>query len=188
MSFDIVWFRRINNLAPKSILLDKWGIFIARDLIYILSFVALVFILFSFWRKKYRDCAWYIILSVILSRGILTPLVRIGFPRARPFISHKVNLLILHPATNSFPSGHTTFIFALSFAIFFYAFKRDLSLREKKYFLGGGILFLILSTFIGFARVFCGVHWPSDILGGIIIGFISAWILFKPIVGNKNLD
>jgi len=179
MNFDIIAFQKINSLAFKNIFFTRLMIFFAKDLIYILTFVAFIFIVFSFSKKRYRDCSWYIILSVILSRGVLTPLIREIFPRTRPFVNNEVNLLILNQASNSFPSGHTAFIFALSFAIFLYAFQKNLSSREKKYFFNIGILFLVLSIIIGFARVFCGVHWPSDILVGALVGIFSALVIKK---------
>ncbi len=64
----------------------------------------------------------------------------------------------------SFPSGHATFYFALATIVYFY---------NKKV----GIWFFIVSFFIAVARVFVGVHWPSDILAGALLGILMGYIL-----------
>ncbi len=175
IKFNQDLFFKINNLAADSRFLDNLGIFFAKDLIYLLIGFISFFALFAFWKKRYRGLVVWIIASVVLARGILTPLIRYLFPSARPFVNHSVNLLLVHDASNSFPSGHTAFLFALSSAIFFYAFTKALSSKEKSFFLYLGTLFLALSLLVGLARVFCGVHWPADILEGVIVGIFSGW-------------
>jgi undecaprenyl-diphosphatase len=64
------------------------------------------------------------------------------------------------------PSGHATLFFALSAVIYFY---------NKKL----GIFCFISSTLIVLARVFGGIHWPSDVLAGAIIGILSGWLINK---------
>ena len=66
----------------------------------------------------------------------------------------------------SFPSGHAAIFFAIAMAIYFF---------NKKL----GIVFFIGAVLIGFARIFTGIHWPSDVLAGAIIGIISGIIIIK---------
>jgi undecaprenyl-diphosphatase len=66
----------------------------------------------------------------------------------------------------SFPSGHAAIFFAIATAVYLY---------NKKL----GIWFFVVAILMGMARIFVGVHWPSDILGGAVIGIISGIIVGK---------
>ncbi len=178
---DYSLFLYINNLAGKWICLDAIAIFFAKYLIYFLVAGAILFF-FLVSRSlgkgellKKQERIRYLFLagiSVILSRLVITELIRLFWHRSRPFITHQVNLLLEHSASGSFPSGHMTFLFPLATIIYFF---------NKKI----GIAFFVASFFVGLARIFVGVHYPLDIIGGIIIGFLSA-ILVKSIIKIKN--
>jgi undecaprenyl-diphosphatase len=157
---DLYIFQQINGLVGKSVCWDGVGIFFAGYLGYIV--IGLVFLIF--WKK------WKIVslsfLAAIFSRFGIVELIRFFWARPRPFIENNVNLLIEHQNTGSFPSGHAAFFFALSTVIFCY---------NKK----AGILFFIASFLLSISRVFVGIHWPSDILAGAIVGIFSGWLICK---------
>ncbi|MDD5144511.1 MAG: undecaprenyl-diphosphatase [Candidatus Pacebacteria bacterium] len=180
---DVMIFQKLNILAGKYVCLDSVAIFFAEYLGYFLILAVVVFFLFKLIKFRslkilfsdYWKFAAKISASVFLSRVIITEGIRLFWERPRPFVENQVNLILEHPATGSFPSGHSTFFFALAAAIYFY---------NKK---AGTILF-IASFLIAISRVFAGVHWPSDILGGAVIGIFSAWLVNKifNVILNKN--
>lgn len=96
--------------------------------------------------------------EVVLCNGILKPLVA----RERPFdLNSTVQLIISRPTDDSFPSGHTGASFAAAAMLW---------LRKEK----GRYAATILASLIAFSRMYLYVHYPTDILGGIVIGSISA--------------
>ncbi len=83
---------------------------------------------------------------------------------ARPFVSdHSTRLLISHAPDNGFPSDHGLVAFAVAGAIL--PWHRLL-----------GVLALGTALLIGIARIYVGVHWPSDIAGAAAIGLFAAAI------------
>jgi len=89
------------------------------------------------------------------------------FKRKRPLITeNNFTLLIKFPDSFSFPSGHTT----SSFAVLGVTWYMNL---QFKYFI------LVLAILIAFSRLYLYVHYPSDIVGGIVLGFICAFISIK---------
>jgi hypothetical protein len=96
--------------------------------------------------------------------------------RSRPIGLEGVRTLRELTATGySFPSGHTQ-----SFATFAFLMIKKV---KKKWFTALTILFIIL---IGFSRIYLGVHWPSDVFGGIIIAAIAVIIGEKLFEGEVN--
>jgi undecaprenyl-diphosphatase len=161
---DYFIFQKINSLAGKSVCIDSLGIFFAEYLGYFLVAILFLFLLKN--SKKYRPMAVKGLISAFFSRFGIIELIRFFWDRSRPFVENNVNLLLNHPVTSSFPSGHAAFYFGLSTIVYFY---------NKKL----GILFLISSSLISISRVFVGVHWPSDILAGAIVGIFSGWLVMK---------
>lgn len=111
--------------------------------------------------KKYRWLGVAVLLalamSLVLGNGILKPLAA----RLRPCaIFPWMPMLVSLPTDYSFPSGHTFASFAAAVAIF---------CRNKQI----GAAALLLATGIGFSRMYLFVHYPSDVLGGALLGAMS---------------
>jgi undecaprenyl-diphosphatase len=83
--------------------------------------------------------------------------------RVRPCdVNTAVQLLIARPADFSFPSGHSASSFAAVFALYF----RGARLWKPA---------LALAVLIAFSRLYLYVHYPSDVLAGILIGAAIGW-------------
>jgi len=158
---DAFLFEKINGLALKNFFFDNIGVFFAEYLPFLLVFFLFLLLLLNF--RKYWRMVIFSLVAGFLSRGI-TELIRISWNRPRPFVENNVNLLIDHLRSYSFPSAHTAFFFAVSIIILFY---------NKKM----GAIFLMSAFFISMSRIYSGVHWPSDILGGFLVGVLSALLV-----------
>ncbi|WP_260986470.1 phosphatase PAP2 family protein [Paenibacillus xylanexedens] len=85
-----------------------------------------------------------------------------GHPR--PFVEGPVHQLVAHVPDPSFPSKHASFVFALAAASFFIG---------RRF----GLWMLLLAVLTGVSRVYVGVHYPGDILGGFLLGSLISVIL-----------
>ena len=102
-----------------------------------------------------------LVLDLILCNGILKHL----FARVRPCdVNTAIQLLIPRPTDYSFPSGHTAAAFAATSALFFAG--------EWKIWKPS----LILAILIAFSRLYLYVHYPTDILGGVIVGIVCGYM------------
>ncbi len=161
---DLYLFNLINQYAGKWVCLDGFAIFFAKYFEYVLLLSLLIFLAVGF--RKYWKMVIESLVSAVLARLVIVNIIRFIWFKPRPFIDNTVNLLIEHPDKAAFPSGHAAFYFALSTIIFLY---------NKKI----GILFYIGSSLIVVSRVFIGIHWPADILAGIVVGVLSALLIKK---------
>ena len=164
MPIDLKIFYFFNNLAGKWPVFDTAIIFFADYFGYFAAafFVAMLFLM-PFYRDKLKIFLTAAI-SVILSRFIITEIIRFLYCRPRPFMAYAVNRLA-EDANCSFSSGHAAFFFALATAVYFY---------NKKW----SAWFFAAAVFITISRVIAGTHYPSDILGGAVIGVLSAYAVF----------
>ena len=120
--------------------------------------LGLVFIIIP----RYRQ--WGIMILIALSVNYLLGdmVLKHIFARPRPFeVDNSVSLLIPKPGSYSFPSGHSSAGFAAAVTIF---------LNHKR----ASILPLCLATSIAFSRLYLFVHYPTDVLAGIILGSLVA--------------
>ena len=163
MNLNTFLFEKINSFALKSSCLDNLGIFFAQYFEWVLVLALILFLIKN--RQRFLYLFSGVFFSTLLARGVITEAIRYFFPVARPFLINNVNLLLNPVPTPAFPSGHAAFYFALSAYIFFY---------HKKM----GIFFFVGAFLISFARIFVGLHWPLDILGGILVGIFSAWLIW----------
>ncbi len=104
-----------------------------------------------------------LIITTIMGEGILKHLIR----RARPFINNvEEKLLISKPITYSFPSGHTASSFASAGIIIIMGNHL-------------GVLAIILAFLIAFSRIYLNVHYPTDVIIGIILGLICSRLVIS---------
>jgi undecaprenyl-diphosphatase len=168
-SFNQTVFKFFFYKIPHVELLNVLGIFAAEYLPYLLiiGFLILAYYQASSRRRVYVFCEGA--LAVILSRGIITEIIRFFYHHQRPYSFYNFTPLISESGW-SFPSGHATFFFALAMTIWYIDHK-------------WGWTYFALVTIMAIARVYVGVHWPLDIIGGAIIGIGSAmfvhWLLRK---------
>ncbi|WP_405565326.1 phosphatase PAP2 family protein [Polaribacter sp. Asnod6-C07] len=135
----------------------------------VVSLCSLLFYLF-FKNWKYVLQLLSILILALSSNLILKQLIN----RQRPTLEHLVTVKTL-----SYPSGHAMTAMA------FYGFLIYLIVTFKiNKFLKFGLItvFTILILSIGISRIYLGVHFPSDIVGGFVAGFI--WVVFCILVLN----
>ncbi len=125
--------------------------------------------------KKTRKCGITIAIGLILSLIVCNGLLKNLVARIRPFEANGImELLIDIPKDFSFPSGHSSASFVAASVIYMY---------YKKW----GIFALIFAALIAFSRLYLYVHYPSDVIFGIILGimlsFVSRYFVNK--VENK---
>lgn len=164
MNLDFYLLEKINSLAGKYLWLDTCGVFFAQYFEWILIFFLILFLAKNF--KKHFQMVLEAFFGAILAKEIFVDIIRQLFSRPRPFIENQIYLLIHHAITPAFPSAHAAFYFAVATIVY---------LHNKK----AGLFFLLAAFLISMARIFVGVHWPSDILVGGIIGISSALIVNK---------
>lgn len=123
--------------------------------------------------KKKKRMAFTIILSLIISSVIGLLILKPIIARPRPFLTANFNdLLIKAPIGYSFPSGHTSSSFAAGTAIY----------KHNKKF---GHLAFILAALIAISRMYHSVHYPTDIIGGVLLGLASGIVSYKI---TKNIE
>jgi len=158
-------FLAIFHLAGQRVWLDTLAIFFSQAIPYLLFISLLIFVVMAKQKKRELIMLAMAAGACVLSRGIIVSLIRLLWHRDRPFLVLHLNPLIPYSNEASFPSGHAAFLFALALVVLFY---------HKKI----GILFLFLAAISSLARVYVGIHWPSDILVGAIVGILSGWLIY----------
>lgn len=157
---NVSLFFLIFNLNGQSRILDQLMIFGATYLIFFL--ILLVFILGLKGETKDKK-AFLIILLGLPIAVLLVWGIHLFFIENRPFVTFNFTPLITTATDASFPSRHATISALIAFSYTYFKSK-------------WAPIFLLVMLFIGIARIFVGVHYPFDILGGFATAAISVFI------------
>lgn len=122
--------------------------------------------------KEYRRYGVLLLISLLLCGLVGNIFLKPIVARIRPFdLNHIYEILINKPIDYSFPSGHTMSSFAAATILFY---------MNKKV----GKCAYVLASFIAFSRLYLYVHYPSDVLVGLILGIFLSLIVIRV---NKNI-
>ena len=126
--------------------------------------LTIVLLLIPKTRKSGLILASALIVDLILCNGILKPLIA----RIRPFdVNSAIQLIVAKPHDYSFPSGHTAASFTAVMALYLAG--------EKKMWKAA----LVLAVLIALSRLYLYVHYPTDIIGGVVFGSLSGYLGYK---------
>lgn len=173
---DIQAFRAFNDLAGRNDALDAILIFGGIWLVFVMVAVLVGYVVLS-WNTSHFEGRFenfvHITLAAMLGFIIERTVGYLWF-RPRPFVALEdvVKLIDMDPGMKSFPSGHSTFAFALAFGLL---------IHNRRW----GWVFVLLAFVVGLSRVAGGVHYPSDIVGGLVVGLFAA-VLAAPI--KRTID
>ena len=137
--------------------------------------VILLVILLLFKNKKYNDIKLFSLALII--GNIVVYIIKFLVGRNRPDI-----LQLVTETTKSFPSGHA-YISTLLYGLIVILVNKYTNNKYKTIIIPIYILFILL---IGFTRIYLGVHYFSDIIGGYLLGFITLLIIYP--FFKKSID
>jgi undecaprenyl-diphosphatase len=134
------------------------------------------------WRRDARTAALWAAVTMIVGT-LLGALIKLGVSRARPVLDHPVS----SASGYSFPSGHALNAM-LGCTLLVVLLWRPAEKRRRRAALLAVAALLVLAT--GFDRLLLGVHFPSDVLAGFLVGGLvvaSSWVAFGPILRQRAL-
>lgn len=170
MNYEL--FHLINGWTGNS-LLDTVMVTMSNSVPYVV--VAIMLYLWFIGNKQQgiekRYTALYAVFSSIIALSI-NAMMHLVYYHPRPFAEHHVHQLVAHAADSSFVSDHTTLVFAIAWTLFI---RND----------GWKYPTLIWATIVGLSRIYVGVHYPADIIGSMLLSFITSSLV---IYFSKKLE
>lgn len=161
---DAAIFQYLHSFAGRAAWSDALIIFGGQYLGYLFIAGLALFIVFAKERRREMMMVIYSLAAAAVSRLVITEAIRFFYYSPRPFLVYKITPLIFDNAS-SFPSGHAAFFFALAAMVFLF---------HKKW----GIAYFLGALIITLCRIMAGIHWPTDVLAGLIVAIISAIIVY----------
>ncbi len=181
LSFDTELFLFFNKLhTPFFDVLMKQ---ISSKLIWVPLYLIVLFFIFRKYKiKKGLLIFLFFILVITLTDQISVHLFKNIFQRLRPCYETSIQNLVHYL---SLPGGHYGFVSSHAANSFGFAFFSLLIFKNKKY----SVFILFWASLVSYSRIYLGVHYPADIVGGAILGVVISLLIYeliKPILRNYN--
>jgi len=167
MSIESSWVRTLNTWGENHISLIRIS---SNDLVYLVILLSVLWFFTRILKAHPIRNSWKDLVVNLSAKGMVIFAIPIGiaivvsesisaiYVRQRPFVAvPQVKLLVPHSADGGMPSHHIVFMVALITTVFFY---------EKRL----ATLLALLTLITGVARVVAGIHYPSDIVVGAVLG------------------
>lgn len=165
--FDSFFTELVRGFEQPVITVIAKGFTTIGSTIFIIVICAVVSILL--YALRFRRGEVMLFLSVILGSALFNLLLKMLFRRERPDINRMVEV-----TGYSFPSGHSMAAFSL-YGILTYLLWKHLNTSSRKVFVL--IISSVMILGIGLSRIYLGVHYPSDVLGGYLVS--CSWLMLS---------
>ncbi|TFB23688.1 undecaprenyl-diphosphate phosphatase [Lelliottia nimipressuralis] len=171
LNYQLFYLINATPASPEAMI--DFATFLAKDLISIVP--ALAAILWLWGPRSQVKAQRQLVIKVAMALGVsILVSFALGhvFPHPRPFVAHVGYTFLHHAPDDSFPSDHGTVIFTFALAFLFW------------HRLWSGAVLMAAALAIAWSRIYLGVHWPLDMVGGFLVGLIGCvsaailWSLF----------
>lgn len=144
------------------------SLFLASFLIWLMFLGLIAYGIFS---KKFKAYQVVHIFAMVAVALIVSQTIKELFPSPRPFVVYgTAPLTLTEPSDSAFPSSHTAAAFAMVFGMLHHNRKV-------------GALFFPPALLVGYGRIMSNVHYPLDVIGGILVA-----LLISILLGHKRLQ
>lgn len=168
MPLDTWLFNFINGLAGQVPAVDSLMRLLVNDYFVpttlCLLAAALWFAGSSKQERRSNQRAVLSIIAAVLLANLVVKFCNLIYFRPRPFSVQEVNLLFYRPSDSSLPANSAAVVFSFAGV----AWQRHRWL---------GVLMAILAGLFVFARIYCGVHYPLDVIAGGLVGSVAAYVV-----------
>lgn len=172
--FDVWVLNWVKRSLNNSVLLFMGLVSFLGSEMFLFPVMAVIIIYFLIKKRYYLSV---LLLTSSLASFIANFLLKMIFQRTRP-----LEYFLVDQAGLSYPSGHTM-VSTTMFLTFAYIYSIGKSQRKKKYAYTLAIIYILL---MGISRISLGVHWPTDIIGGILGGYIFFELVILKISEKEN--
>lgn len=117
-------------------------------------------------KSKALRIVFYKMVAVMIIAALMSTMLKSLIHRERPFVTYPDIVKLSQAGNSSFPSGHTLEGFAAAVAF-------SILVPKRKFY----IPVFMWASVVAYTRMALGVHYPSDVLGGMIIGSFIGWIV-----------